>query len=142
MRKYCTKHSKILRTMKSRDFAREIIRIKFNHTCQSKKCGKKWKEGMRRFDVHHLKGLCGKKSRKCDSVDDAKRNFTLLCHQCHMRKHTVRSRLISGKLEGVSHSKLYDLIWEGKSYDWVGKKYGVSGAAVYNKVNGRNTVGV
>jgi len=63
-----------------RDFVREKIREHFNHTCQM--CGKKWKKGTRRFDVHHF---------SCDPSDSRKYDkdvdftaVTLLCHKCHL----------------------------------------------------------
>lgn len=63
------------------DRTREIVRIRDKHTCQ--KCKKKWKIGQRRFDVHHLYGECGKKSKKYDKVSEIK-NLITLCHKCHM----------------------------------------------------------
>ena len=38
----------------SRSRLRELIRIRDKRTCQA--CGKKWKTGERRLDIHHLKG--------------------------------------------------------------------------------------
>src|SRR3989344_3286690 len=38
--------------LEGRDRLRELVRIRDNHTCQ--KCGKKWIEGTRRLDIHHL----------------------------------------------------------------------------------------
>lgn len=64
-----------------RDKTREMVRARDNFTCQ--KCRKKWKKGERRFDIHHLKGLCGKKSQKYDRVSETK-NLITLCHKCHM----------------------------------------------------------
>lgn len=59
---------------------REIVRRRDNWTCQS--CHKKWTIGNRRFDVHHLNGLCGKRSRKYDKVSEIAGLITL-CHKCH-----------------------------------------------------------
>lgn len=72
-----------------RDMVREMARNRDKHTCQD--CGKKWREGIRRFDVHHLNGLCGKRSRKYDKVASIKALVTL-CHKCHFNRpeHTVR----------------------------------------------------
>ena len=77
--------------LRGRDYTREKVRIRDNHICQS--CGKKWEYGTRRFDVHHLNGLCGKKSRSCDSVTDINTLITL-CHKCHFN-HPQHSRLIN-----------------------------------------------
>ena len=66
----------------SRDRNREIVRIRDNHTCQI--CGKVWKEGYRRFDVHHLD--CDyTKSRKADNLDNEWDNMITVCHMCHLR---------------------------------------------------------
>lgn len=59
---------------------RELVRHRDNYTCQM--CKRVWEEGMRRFDVHHLNGLCGKLSRKYDRVANME-NMTTLCHKCH-----------------------------------------------------------
>lgn len=63
-----------------RDYKRELIRKYFDHTCQ--KCKRIWKEGERRFDVHHL----GEGSNKSKIYDDFKDidTLTLLCHKCHL----------------------------------------------------------
>lgn len=65
---------------KGRDRTRELVRIRDKHTCQN--CKKVWVLGMRRFDVHHLNGLCGKKSLAYDSVNELGSMITL-CHKCH-----------------------------------------------------------
>lgn len=138
-RAFCDSCSGVFRGLSGRDYAREVIRIKFKHTCQTKECGRVWKEGERRFDVHHLKGMCGKKSRGNDTVRDRKDLFTILCHGCHMQKHSITRQWHKNqnKLASVSKSILADLIWQGKSYDEVGVMYGVSSAAIHYRVNGR-----
>jgi len=82
-----------------RDFAREKIREHFDHTCQ--KCGKKWKKGMRRFDVHHF-SCDPSDSRKYDKDVDFNA-VTLLCHKCHLN--------LPGHREAMSkkHSRARDL---------------------------------
>ena len=66
---------------------RMLVRSRDNFTCQE--CRKKWKHGDRQFDVHHLNGLCGKKSKGYDSVSDLTGMITL-CHKCHFNhpEHT------------------------------------------------------
>ena len=62
-----------------RDKVREMVRMRDNYTCQW--CGRKWVEGERRFDVHHINGT-SKDTRKVD------RNFLnqiTLCHKCHLQ---------------------------------------------------------
>ena len=64
-----------------RDFIREAVRRRDNHTCQI--CGKKWVEGKRRFDIHHID--CDKeKTHKYDNWKKEKDNMITLCHKCHM----------------------------------------------------------
>lgn len=69
---------------KGRERVRELVRARDNYTCQS--CKKVWVKGSRRFDVHHLKGLCGKKSRGYDRVSEMGGLITL-CHKCHYDRH-------------------------------------------------------
>ena len=67
--------------MQGNNFLREKVRVRDNHTCQ--KCGKKWKHGERRFDVHHLDAK--KESSRLYS-DDKKNLHQMMtyCHKCHM----------------------------------------------------------
>lgn len=76
-----------------RDHTRELVRKRDNYTCQS--CHKRWRLNERRFDVHHLKGLCGKLSKNYDKVETMPRLITL-CHKCHFNHHQ-HSQVISGK---------------------------------------------
>lgn len=80
---FCELHSNKGYIFKGRDFNREKVRIRDNYTCQD--CNKKWEQGTRRFDVHHLNGLCGKKSKGYDSVLD-KNGLITLCHKCHFNR--------------------------------------------------------
>lgn len=73
-----------------RDVVREQVRIRDNHTCQD--CKKIWREGNRRFDVHHLNGLCGKKSRGYDTVQDME-GLVTLCHKCHYNRPEHRMKV-------------------------------------------------
>src|SRR3990167_8056696 len=75
--------------LEGRDYIREIVRIRDNHTCQ--KCFKKWEEGKRRFDIHHLNGLCGKKSQSYDCFEEMDGLITL-CHKCHLNLDEVREK--------------------------------------------------
>jgi hypothetical protein len=67
-----------------RDFIREKARIRDDHTCQE--CFRRRHEGERRFDLHHINGLCGKKSRGYDRKCDIGQLITL-CHKCHFNRH-------------------------------------------------------
>ena len=73
-----------------RDYIRERVRVRDNYTCQS--CGLKRtpddakKEHKKAFDVHHLEGLCGKKSKGYDKKNTMSCLITL-CHKCHFNRH-------------------------------------------------------
>lgn len=47
---------------------------------------------MRRFDVHHKNGLCGKKSHGYDNVLEIG-GLTTLCHRCHITLHSTRKKV-------------------------------------------------
>lgn len=72
------------------DRTREMVRMRDNQTCQE--CKKVWIEGNRKYDVHHLNGLCGKRSRKYDKVSEMDGLITL-CHKCHYNRfdHSMKS---------------------------------------------------
>lgn len=86
------------------DFIREKVRIRDKHTCQC--CGKKWKKGMRRFDVHHqdedFEGLKGNSKKGIPSRNKGvyeydKNNFDKLityCHKCHMNLDSVKRKMV------------------------------------------------
>jgi 5-methylcytosine-specific restriction endonuclease McrA len=80
----------------SRDRNRELIRIRDNHTCQI--CGKKWKEGMRRFDVHHI-DCDNSKTRKADNLEKEKDNLETLCHKCHLNLPEHREKMKKNKIK-------------------------------------------
>lgn len=72
-----------------RERTRMLVRMRDNFTCQD--CGAvrtpemAKKEGKRLFDVHHLNGLCGKKSRGYDKEEDIG-GLVTLCHKCHFNR--------------------------------------------------------
>lgn len=72
-----------------REMVRFLVRRRDGFTCQS--CKRAWNKGERHFDVHHLKGLCGKKSRGYDKVSDMN-GLVTLCHKCHFNhpEHSKR----------------------------------------------------
>lgn len=90
--KFCIDCSKHLAGFSGRERTREIVRMRDNYTCQ--KCGLKWDENMRRFDIHHLKGNCGKYSRSYDRFSDIG-SLTTLCHKCHMSLKEVRKKMVN-----------------------------------------------
>lgn len=68
---------------------RFLVRQRDKFTCQD--CGNiRTPEharmmGVRQFDVHHLNGLCGKKSKGYDRLSDMDGLITL-CHKCHFNR--------------------------------------------------------
>lgn len=134
---YCSRCYFLLRNLSGRDLNREKVRILDNHTCRS--CFKKWEPGMRRFDIHHTKGLCGKKSRGYDKT--SKRPFTkvnrsgllTLCHRCHLANHVSTGR--HSKRYAVSTEELRSAMKAPKAtYDSVGARFGMSQTAVYRRL--------
>ena len=72
------------------DRPREMVRKRDRYTCQE--CGKIWLQGQRRFDVHHLNGLCGRLSRTYDRIKDISGLITL-CHKCHLNLDEVKRKM-------------------------------------------------
>lgn len=75
-----------------RDWTRELIRARDGYKCR--KCGQKWIEGMRRFDIHHLDND-SEKSRKYETYDEIKDNSITLCHRCHMNLPSTKKKMKS-----------------------------------------------
>lgn len=80
-----------------RERVRGFVRLRDKYTCQD--CGKvllpenvppKGKS----LDVHHLNGLCGKKSRGYDKKEDMHILVTL-CHKCHYNRPEHTSKKLS-----------------------------------------------
>lgn len=69
------------------------VRERDNHTCQ--KCGRIWKEGERRFDVHHLNEYEGK--NKKFRIDHKIDELITLCHTCHMNLPHIRKKMSINK---------------------------------------------
>lgn len=93
-RKFCNNCVVIYKKFSGRDLIRQMVRLRDKNTCRD--CGIEWIVGDKRFDVHHLNGLCGKKSRKYDRIEDIDGLITL-CHRCHFNRpeHTVKKRLLT-----------------------------------------------
>ena len=86
---YTKKERTIVNALRGRERTREMARIRDGHRCQI--CFRKWRAG-RRFDVHHLNGECGKKSKSYDRVADLVGLLTL-CHKCHLRLDSVKKKM-------------------------------------------------
>jgi 5-methylcytosine-specific restriction endonuclease McrA len=95
--KYCKIHRS---SLESRDKVREIIRQRDHYTCQM--CGKKWRKGNRRFDVHH-KDCIKEKTKKYDDYEKEKDNMITLCHKCHLNLPEHRMEMKKAKLRKSIH---------------------------------------
>lgn len=105
---------------------RELARIRDNHTCQD--CGKKWKEGERRFDIHHLNGMCGRKSKGYDRKEDLYLLITL-CHKCHFARddHSLFNLFSKQKKEReVRVNEMRKLRIKRWTLQEIGDKYGIT----------------
>ena len=94
------------------DFTRQIVRIRDQHTCQKKHggCGKKWRFGRRRFDVHHLNGVCGRNSRSYDKISELPK-LTTLCHKCHLNLKEVKKKMSKKSSPRPMKDKLRQAKW-------------------------------
>ena len=72
-----------------REYGRQLVRIRDKNTCRM--CKKVW-EGGRKFDIHHLNGLCGRKSRGYDRTSEMDGLITY-CHKCHFGLKHIRQRI-------------------------------------------------
>ncbi len=101
-KKYCVKH--IPFQYAGRDRTRNLVRIRDKFTCQE--CGlvrtpKMCKiSSKRNLDIHHLNGMCGKKSKGYDKVSEMNGLITL-CHKCHFNRHDWSGK--NGYKVGKSH---------------------------------------
>ena len=119
-----------------RERTRYKARERDNFTC--KDCGKVWKEGQRQFDVHHLNGLCGKKSRSYDKISGIDGLITL-CHKCHFNRHDWAGR------SGLSYKEIIKRDREIRrkhqlmkyNYASLGREYGLSRQRIFQIVNKR-----
>ena len=94
---------KLHKKFSGRDVTREAIRKRDNYTC--KKCGKRWIKGQRRFDIHHLNGLCGKKSQSYDYIEKHKELITY-CHKCHLNLPENKEKMKKAKNNSIQPSVL------------------------------------
>ena len=79
-----------LRRLTGRGYTRELVRIRDGHQC--KKCGKSWKKGEKKFEVHHLEIKKGN-SKKYDRILDIGKLITL-CRVCHLKIHVDTRRIL------------------------------------------------
>lgn len=104
-RKFCNDCSPSINNLSGRDYNRHLVRIRDNNICQ--KCKRVWRFGERKFDIHHLEGLCGMKSRGYDSSKDLSKLITL-CHKCHLNLPEIIYKMknkLSPRLEKIEMGK-------------------------------------
>jgi len=95
--------TEILKFTAGRGRNRQRARLRDNLTCQ--KCGVVWVWGTRRFDIHHLDGVCGKKSRGYDKTVEG---LITYCHKCHLNLHEVRTKMSRGRHDVTSVEELVE----------------------------------
>ncbi len=90
---------------------------------------------MRRFDVHHLNGLCGKKSKGYDSPKDIGGLITY-CHKCHLGNHVDKSKFRNkgGLPSAIDIKKAIFMKKKGKTLKEIGIFFGVSKQRIHQKL--------
>ena len=104
------------------DYTREIVRIRDNHICQIKDggCGRKWRFGKRRFDIHHIGGLCGRFSRAYDNRKYLD-GLTTLCHRCHLNLPEVREKMKTKSSPRPLRDREYQEKWLKTNKPWLNR---------------------
>lgn len=138
-----------------RGYVRMLVRIRDNFTCRD--CGairtpemvsehNAKKKGLRGriklHDVHHIHGMCGKKSRGIDSIQNMPGLITL-CHKCHYNRpeHRVHSKHFASKRTKATKDLLNEIKSvknTGLSFKELAKKYKLSYTALINIKNNIN----
>lgn len=119
---------RITMELQGRDVTRELVRRRDNYECQD--CHKKWKIGERRFDCHHINGMCGKLTKKYESAKHISGMITL-CHKCHFNRPEHRVKSIDwhgGAPSKVPREKYGELkiMRQKMTLQQIGTKFGVS----------------
>mgnify|MGYP007071621094 CR=1 FL=1 len=127
--------------LQGRELARYRVRERDKFTCQD--CGlkrtnefviesnKKFGSGVSKgkiksLDVHHINGMCGKKSKGYDSVKDLTGMITL-CHKCHFNRpeHKVQSEDWERNSQ-TSKNEMLALKFRGKTICEIASLYSIS----------------
>jgi len=115
-----------------REYTRMRVRARDNFTCQD--CGdirtpeQARKTRKRLFDVHHLNGICGKKSRGYDKESDMP-NLITLCHKCHFNRpdHAkVKKERKIDEFKLMRDKEISDLRLGGETYQKIANKFKIS----------------
>lgn len=122
----------------SREFTRKRVRERDNHTCFD--CKKVWTEG-RNFDVHHLNGFCGKKSKGYDKISEMGGLITL-CHKCHFNRpeHKVKSTEYSNehssrKIQLSDMKVILEMRKSGMTLQAIGNQFSVCRQTINNTLD-------
>ena len=73
---------KIRGKLEGRDFLKEKVRMRDNHTCQN--CGQIWIPGTRRFDTHHKNFVPSQTEAREYKNNKNMDDMITLCHKCQM----------------------------------------------------------
>jgi len=112
-----------------RERIRHLVRYRDNFTCQG--CLVKWVAGERHFDVHHLNGMCGKKSHGYDKKSEMSGLITL-CHTCHFNRHDYNHSKERNIRAFDRRKVIYTLLKDGTlSIAQIAKQLEVSRALIY-----------
>lgn len=118
------------RRITGRDLVREKVRQRDDYTCQDcgsirtpKSCIKFNKKN---FDVHHINGLCGKRTKGYDRLSEMSGLITL-CHKCHYNRHDKSDSLKKMATKNITRDKkIVSLISGGLKQKDVAVKYDMS----------------
>lgn len=120
---------------KGRERTREIVRIRDEYICQDCHARRTpddaLRNGKRLFDVHHLNGLCGKKSRGYDKVSEIDGLITL-CHKCHFSRHDFNGH--DSKKNKEKRLRIVSLYEEIKNMSEVARRVGLSRQRIHQIV--------
>ncbi len=115
--------------MDGKDFLREKVRKRNNHTCQI--CFKKWVVGTRRFDVHHID--IEFENNKTNYTQDKKLldRMITLCHKCHLNLPHIREKFRKpreGNFKGnlIVYQNIKILREKRLTYKAIGELYGLT----------------
>ncbi len=137
----CAKHSRMTASLMGRERTRMYVRIRDDFRCQD--CKRRRtpqfakKNRLRLFDIHHINGLCGKKSRSYDRVSDMQ-NMITLCHSCHFNRpeHTVKNPM-SRRWRADRNDRIKRDFQKGVRTVLIAKKHGLSTARIHHIVHGK-----
>jgi len=112
------------------DSIREKVRVRDNHTCQD--CGKKWIEGTRRFDVHHL-NIKMESSRSYQYDRTHLHLLTTLCHKCHLTlpHNRVKMRKLPSSFVVEREKLIYKRVQTGETFKKVAPDFNLTRQRVH-----------